>query len=87
MPGAHNLHYATLLNPDGTLKEPAAIAAALRQAGIDLSRPVITSCGSGVTAAIVDLGLELVGHADHAVYDGSWSEWGADPDLPLSKEA
>jgi thiosulfate/3-mercaptopyruvate sulfurtransferase len=58
MPGAHNLHYATLLNPDGTLKEPAAIDAALKQAGIDLSRPVITTCGSGVTAAIVNLGLE-----------------------------
>jgi thiosulfate/3-mercaptopyruvate sulfurtransferase len=87
MPGARNLHYATLLNPDGTLKHPAAIEAALKQAGIDLSRPVITSCGSGVTAAIVSLGLELIGHADHAVYDGSWSEWGADPELPVTREA
>lgn len=84
MPGARNLHYATLLNPDGTIKDGAAIEAALSQAGIDLSRPVITSCGSGVTAAILDLGLELIGHTDHAVYDGSWSEWGADPALPVT---
>jgi thiosulfate/3-mercaptopyruvate sulfurtransferase len=87
MPGARNLHYARLLNADGTLKEAGAIAAALGEAGIDLTRPIITSCGSGVTAAIVSLALERVGHSDHAVYDGSWSEWGADPELPVTKEA
>lgn len=85
MPGAHNVHYARLLNSDGTLKDAAAIEAELKKAGIDLSRPVITSCGSGVTAAILSLGLEMVGHADHAVYDGSWSEWGADPALPVTR--
>jgi thiosulfate/3-mercaptopyruvate sulfurtransferase len=87
MPGAHNVHYAQLLNPDGTLKDLAGIKAALTSAGIDLSRPVVTSCGSGVTAAILNLGLELVGHTDHSLYDGSWSEWGADPDVPVTKEA
>jgi thiosulfate/3-mercaptopyruvate sulfurtransferase len=87
MPGARNLHYARLLNPDGTLKDEAAIMAALGEAGIDLSRPVVTSCGSGVTAAILNLGLERVGHKDHGLYDGSWSEWGADPALPVTTEA
>jgi thiosulfate/3-mercaptopyruvate sulfurtransferase len=87
MPGAHNLHYARLLNPDGTIKDAAGIKSALSESGIDLSRPIVTSCGSGVTAAIVNLGLELVGHTDHGLYDGSWSEWGADPDLPITSEA
>ena len=87
MPGARNLHYARLLNPDGTLKDEAGIMAALGEAGIDLSRPVVTSCGSGVTAAILNLGLERVGHKDHGLYDGSWSEWGADPALPVTTEA
>jgi thiosulfate/3-mercaptopyruvate sulfurtransferase len=87
MPGAHNLHYARLLNPDGTIKDAAGIKSALSESGIDLSRPIVTSCGSGVTAAIVNLGLELVGHSDHGLYDGSWSEWGADPDLPITSEA
>jgi thiosulfate/3-mercaptopyruvate sulfurtransferase len=87
MPGAHNLHYARLLNADGTIKDAAGIKAALSESGIDLSRPIVTSCGSGVTAAIVNLGLELLGHTDHGLYDGSWSEWGADPELPITTEA
>lgn len=76
MPGARNVHYATLLTPDGTLKPPAEIAAIFAAAGIDLSRPVITSCGSGITAAILTLGLTLTAARDHALYDGSWTEWG-----------
>ena len=79
MPGARNVHYATLLKPDGTLKPADAIAATFATAGIDLSQPVITSCGSGITAAILTLGLTQAGARDHALYDGSWTEWGGNP--------
>ena len=83
MPGAGNVHYATLLRPDGTLKSPDEIAQAFVAAGIDVRKPVITTCGSGVTAAILTLGLTLIGAKDHALYDGSWSEWGAATDTPV----
>lgn len=83
MPGAKNVHYASLLNPDGTLKSKDAIAEAFRAAGVDLAKPVITSCGSGVTAAILTLGLTLIGTKDHALYDGSWTEWGGNPDAKV----
>ena len=79
MPGARNVHYTSLLNPDGTLKPANAIAATFAAAGIDLSQPVITSCGSGITAAVLTLGLTLAGARDHALYDGSWTEWGGNP--------
>jgi thiosulfate/3-mercaptopyruvate sulfurtransferase len=84
MPGARNVHYATLLKPDGTLKSPDEIAKVFAAAGVDVSKPVITSCGSGITAAILSLGLTLIGAREHALYDGSWSEWGADPDTPIA---
>ncbi len=77
MPGARNVHYASLLNADGTMKSPGELATVFRAAGIDESKPVVTSCGSGVTAAILTLGLERIGAKDHALYDGSWTEWGA----------
>ncbi len=83
MPGAKNVYYGSLLKADGTLKSEAEIAAVFKAAGIDLTRPVITSCGSGVTAAILTLGLTLLGANDHALYDGSWTEWGGDPDMPV----
>jgi len=83
MPGAANVHYATLLSPDGTLKSPEAIARTFADAGIDVQKPVITSCGSGITAAILTLGLTLIGAKAHALYDGSWSEWGAATDTPV----
>jgi thiosulfate/3-mercaptopyruvate sulfurtransferase len=83
MPGAANVHYASLLEPDGTLKSPQEIAKVFAAAGVDVKKPVITSCGSGITAAILTLGLTLIGAKDHALYDGSWSDWGAASDTPV----
>ena len=85
IPGARNVPFQTLLNPDGTMKDPAALRAVFDAAGVDLARPVITSCGSGVTAAIINLALERIGHRDHALYDGSWAEWGVYDDLKIAK--
>lgn len=85
IPGAINVHYATLLTPAGTLKPPEEIAAVFQAAGVDLTRPIITSCGSGITAAILSLALEVAGHRGHALYDGSWAEWGAYPDLRVER--
>ncbi len=81
VPGARNVHYATLLNADGTMKPVPALREVFQTAGVDLSKPVITSCGSGITAAILSLALERMGHRDHALYDGSWAEWGMYDDL------
>ena len=84
IPGARNVHYRTLLNDDGTMKDAGALRAVFDAAGADLSKPVISSCGSGVTAAIIDLALERIGHDRHAVYDGSWAEWGMYGDLRVA---
>jgi thiosulfate/3-mercaptopyruvate sulfurtransferase len=83
IPGSLNLPYEALYRPDGTLKPPDELRAAIIAAGIDLGRPVVTSCGSGVTASVLALALYLVGRPDTAVYDGSWSEWGSRPDTPV----
>jgi len=83
IPGSRNVYYRDLLNEDGTMKSPEALRKVFEAAGADLSKPVITTCGSGVTAAIVSLALEVLGHRRHAVYDGSWSEWGMYDDLKV----
>ncbi len=80
MPNAKNVHYARLLNPDGTLKSETELAKIFESAGIDITKPVVTSCGSGVNAAILSLGLTTLNAKDHALYDGSWAEWGSAPD-------
>jgi thiosulfate/3-mercaptopyruvate sulfurtransferase len=83
IPGSRNVHYRTLLTDDGTMKAPEDLRKVFEAAGVDLTQPVITSCGSGVTAAILSLALERIGHRDHSLYDGSWSEWGAFDYLPV----
>ena len=84
IPGSRNLPYTDLLNDDKTLKSTQDIKTIFEAAGIDLSRPVITSCGSGITAAILALALERIGHANWSLYDGSWAEWGMFPTVPVA---
>jgi thiosulfate/3-mercaptopyruvate sulfurtransferase len=84
IPGSKNVPYTSLLNDDGTMKSPETMRDIFVAAGVDLTKPAITSCGSGVTAAVVSLALEILGKTDHALYDGSWSEWGMFPTVPVA---
>lgn len=85
IPGSKNIPFSTLLNPNGTMKAPPELRQVFDEAGVDLSKPAITSCGSGVTAAIISLALERIGHRNHSLYDGSWAEWGMYEDLAVAK--
>jgi thiosulfate/3-mercaptopyruvate sulfurtransferase len=83
MPGAANVPYTDLLNADGTFRDPASLRTRFAAAGADGTRPVVTSCGTGVTACILTLGMVLAGLPQGAVYDGSWTEWGGRADTPV----
>ena len=87
IPGARNVPYTMLLNADGTLKSGAELRQVFKARGVDPTRPVVTTCGSGITAAILSLGLALAGQPDSGLYDGSWAEWGRDNGLPVATGA
>lgn len=83
MPGALSVPFGGLINGDGTLKSAEGIRAAFQAAGVDLEAPIVTTCGSGVSAAVLALALARLGREDVAVYDGSWTEWGGRADTPV----
>lgn len=83
IPGSKNIFYGDLLNEDGTLKSHDELVEHFKAKAVNLDKPVITSCGSGVTAAIINLALDRIGKTDHALYDGSWTEWGMYPTVPV----
>jgi thiosulfate/3-mercaptopyruvate sulfurtransferase len=84
IPGAKNVPWSDLLEADGTMKSPEALKALFEAAGVDLAKPAICTCGSGVNAAMLALALERIGHRNHAVYDGAWAEWGMFNDLRIA---
>ena len=83
IPGSLNLPYEQLYQADGTLLSPDALRRQFERTGLDLGKPIVTSCGSGVTASVLALALAALGRADVAVYDGSWTEWGGRADTPI----
>lgn len=85
IPGARNLPFTDLFNGDGTYKSTEELRSAFEGAGLDMTRPIVGTCGSGVTASVLLFALHLIGERDTALYDGSWSEWGADPATPKAQ--
>ena len=83
IPGSFNLPWTELFNADGTYKDVDGLKAAFKGLGIDLDQPVVTTCGSGMTAAVLSFALSLVGAGSTALYDGAWAEWGGQPDTPV----
>ena len=84
IPGSKNVCFKDLLNADQTMKNPVEMRQIFEAAGVDFNKPAITTCGSGVTAAVLSLGLERIGKTDHSLYDGSWSEWGMFSTVPVA---
>ena len=84
IPNSRNVFYRDLLAPNHTLKSNKDMTKVFQKAGVDLSKPAILSCGSGITASVLALAMERMGKFDHAIYDGSWSEWGTFQDSPIA---
>ena len=83
MPGSRNVPFDRLLNENGELANGQTIRAVFAEAGVDLGRPLVTTCGSGVTAAVLSFALAVIGKTDVRLFDGSWAEWGARPGAPI----
>jgi thiosulfate/3-mercaptopyruvate sulfurtransferase len=87
IPGSKNLPQGQLFNPDNSWKQGDALRAAFDSAGVDLDKPMVATCGSGITACVLLFGAHLLGKEDARLYDGSWSEWGSDPATPKATGA